>query len=287
MATLEERLDQLETQQGLTTEALRQILEGHWLGADGAAGTVVALMGGTVPGFSPHDFPSGVRTRLMLDRASAPGLEIATQLRDTRGVEVWGVYVGGPTLAVKAGWNPQHVQNLSQIGMRFLPIYAGQQKLGTLTAERGNIDGADALACMAHFGWEAGAPVCLDVEADTFDAHPAASLTYACAWVRTVRAGGFRPGIYAAPRTLVALDQAQPPAEEMPDFIWAASDTANGLVEGLDLAHIKNLPDDLWSGRGERAWQYAISVASEPVFLDGLEVDISLTSVSTAAPGAA
>lgn len=49
MATLDEldaRVQQLEQQQALQTRALRQILEGKLDGADGAAGTVVALEGG-------------------------------------------------------------------------------------------------------------------------------------------------------------------------------------------------------------------------------------------------
>lgn len=46
MPTIEERLALLETQQGEQTKALRQMLEGKLEGADGAAGTVVALEGG-------------------------------------------------------------------------------------------------------------------------------------------------------------------------------------------------------------------------------------------------
>lgn len=40
------RINQLEQQQAAQTKALRQILEGRLTGADGAAGTVVALEGG-------------------------------------------------------------------------------------------------------------------------------------------------------------------------------------------------------------------------------------------------
>jgi hypothetical protein len=49
MATLDEleqKLKQLQDQQALQTQALRQILEMNLEGADGAAGTVVALEGG-------------------------------------------------------------------------------------------------------------------------------------------------------------------------------------------------------------------------------------------------
>jgi hypothetical protein len=50
MATLDEleqTLKRLQDQQALQTQALRQILEMNLEGADGAAGTVVALEGGT------------------------------------------------------------------------------------------------------------------------------------------------------------------------------------------------------------------------------------------------
>ena len=50
MATLDEleqRLTQLQRQQGLQTQALHQILEMNLEGATGAAGTVVALEGGS------------------------------------------------------------------------------------------------------------------------------------------------------------------------------------------------------------------------------------------------
>jgi hypothetical protein len=46
MPTTEERLAALEAQQQKQTLALRQILEAKLTGANGAAGTVVALEGG-------------------------------------------------------------------------------------------------------------------------------------------------------------------------------------------------------------------------------------------------
>jgi hypothetical protein len=283
MTTIEDRLNLLEKQQALQTEALRQILEGRWEGADGAAGTVVALIGGQEAGFAPRPFPTDARTRLMLDRAVAPSLEQAQRLKDVHGVEVWGVYVGGPFYN-SHGWAPTDVHQLSDIGMLFLPIYVGQQTGGTLTPLQGELDATDALACMAAFGWQGGAPVCLDVEANTFDTNRTASVAYACAWMRRVRAGGLRPGLYAAPRTLVALAQSSPSGDEMPDFVWAASNFSATLEPDLTLEHIKGLPDALWSARGQRAWQYAISVPSQRVHLEGVEVDISLTSVAAGAP---
>jgi hypothetical protein len=286
MATIEEKLTLLETQQALQTEALRRVLEGHWLGADGAAGTVVQLMGGEQQDFAPRDFPAGGRTRLMLDRGTAPSQDQARRLQDAHGVEVWGVYVGGPFYKMN-GWTRADVARLSNLGMQFLPIYVGQQTEGVLTASQGETDAVDALNCMARFGWQTDAPVCLDVEASTFDDHPTASLAYARAWVRRVRAGELRPGIYAAPRTLVALAGQQPADEERPDWVWAASNANDTLDPSLTLRRIKALPDELWSGRGQRAWQYAISVDSQRVTLQNVEVDISLTSVATRAPESA
>lgn len=58
MATVEDRLAQLEAQQALQTEAIRRIVELKWTGADGAAADVVALMGGTAPAdFAPVQPP--------------------------------------------------------------------------------------------------------------------------------------------------------------------------------------------------------------------------------------
>lgn len=278
--TIEDRLTLLETQQSLQTEALRRTLEGHWLGANGAAGTVVQLMGGSVTDFSPRDFPAGGRTRLMLDRAFAPSQADAQKLKDRHGVAVWGVYVGGPFYTLN-GWQPADVQRLSDLDMQFLPTYVGQQTGGVLTSGQGEADAVDALSCMARFGWHTEAPVCLDVEAGTFDGNHAGSVAYARAWVRRVRAGGFSPGVYAAPRTLIAIAAQQPAEAEVPDFVWAASNASDTLAPDLTLKHIKALPDNLWTGRGQRAWQYAISVPTQRVKLENVEVDISLTSVAT------
>jgi hypothetical protein len=54
---LSNRLDVIERQVALQTEALRRIIEGRWDGADGAAGLIVALVGGQAPeGFAPVPF---------------------------------------------------------------------------------------------------------------------------------------------------------------------------------------------------------------------------------------
>jgi hypothetical protein len=51
------RIEVLERQQALQTEALRRIVEGNWTGADGAAGLIVALVGGQAPpDFKPRPF---------------------------------------------------------------------------------------------------------------------------------------------------------------------------------------------------------------------------------------
>lgn len=56
---LEDRIAILERQQALQTETLRRIVEGHWTGAEGAAGLIVALVGGQEPAdFEPVPFES-------------------------------------------------------------------------------------------------------------------------------------------------------------------------------------------------------------------------------------
>jgi len=281
--SIEDRLDLLETQQSLRTESLRRIVEGNWEGAEGAVATVAALLAVDPSTIAVKSFPPrATRTRLMLDRAFPPSAEQAAKLAADFGVEVWGVYIGGP--AALHVWRPRDVSMFSELGMHFLPVYVGQQTNGALTAAQGVVDGADAIHCMAGFGWAPGAPVCLDVEAGTFDTHPQASLTYTRAWVATVRAAGFRPGVYAAPRMLKSSSLVDAPPDERPDFVWAASHASSVLNPDLSLAHIKNLPDQLWTGPGQRAWQFAISVESQRVFLNGIEVDISLTSIATPGP---
>lgn len=61
MATIEERVAQLEQQQALQTDALRRIIEGRWTGPlPTAAADVVALMGGKAPAdFQPVPFVDG------------------------------------------------------------------------------------------------------------------------------------------------------------------------------------------------------------------------------------
>lgn len=49
MATVEERLAQLEKQVPLQTEGLRRVTEGHYTGADGSAAIVLALEGNDPP----------------------------------------------------------------------------------------------------------------------------------------------------------------------------------------------------------------------------------------------
>jgi hypothetical protein len=56
LPTVEERLEQLERQQGKQTKTLKQIVEGDWTGAEGAAGTIDELMGGN-SGIQPREFP--------------------------------------------------------------------------------------------------------------------------------------------------------------------------------------------------------------------------------------
>lgn len=56
--TQAEDIAQLKRQQAAQTEAIRRIIEGRWTGADGAAGKVVELMGGTPPAdFAPIQPP--------------------------------------------------------------------------------------------------------------------------------------------------------------------------------------------------------------------------------------
>ena len=90
---------------------------------------------------------------------------------------------------------------LVAMGWNLLPVYVGQQVAGVspcsssiLTATQGSADANDASSKMGAEGFPPSSYVYLDIErTDTFPSNLAAYIT---AWVSTVAATVFRPGIY-------------------------------------------------------------------------------------------
>jgi len=94
-----------------------------------------------------------------------------------------------------------HRAALTAMGWNLVPIYVGQQAPGVspcgsslLTAAQGRLDALDCHAQMASENFPAGTFVFLDVEhCDTF---PSPLHDYIAAWVATLAAEGFGPGVY-------------------------------------------------------------------------------------------
>ncbi|HEY7146476.1 MAG TPA: glycoside hydrolase domain-containing protein [Streptosporangiaceae bacterium] len=210
-----------------------------------------------------------------LDRADAPGAGKAKSMLEEIGGSWWNVYMGGPESG-GSGWTPERVRKFAGQGIsHFLLLYVGRQwgQVPLLTEDQGEIDGNEACRLAGRFGYSAvGTPVCLDLEARTFDAAPHASLDYACGWCHAVRAHGFRPGVYSTPRALIPLHA----RGDRPDWVWAASWTRHHADHGADPHQAPGLPDGLWPHQGQRVWQYAGAFSGRPCSVGGVDVDINV-----------
>jgi uncharacterized protein YcbK (DUF882 family)/peptidoglycan hydrolase-like protein with peptidoglycan-binding domain len=206
-----------------------------------------------------------------LDRATAPSAATARKMLDAIGGRWWNVYIGGPESGGH-GWSRAVLEDYARHGIeRFMLTYVGRQWNGPLSRAQGDADAADALKCARRFGYTGAFPICLDVELRTFESAPAKTVEYARAWCAAVRAEGARPGVYANPVTFKAMAKGNVPA----DFAWVASWVGHG-PSPRDPHRITSIPDDLWSGPGQRAWQYAGQFGGKPCRVLGLDVDINV-----------
>lgn len=222
-----------------------------------------------------------------LDRAAAPTPDMARKMLADVGGTWWNVYIGGPRSG-GSGWTPKLVRAYGDHGIGgFLLTYVGRQQgdVPLLTESQGGRDGKDACSLAADFGYSAaGTPLCLDLEGKTFDAAPHASLDYASAWCDTVRAAGFRPGVYSNPRALIPLaDRAV-----VPDWVFVASWITNQTEFGLNPHKAKGISNDLWAKAGQRAWQYAGELDKDnKCQIRGLDVDINVADSAVLVPAVA
>src|SRR6266511_419722 len=115
-----------------------------------------------------------------LDRAQAPPADKAKAMLEKVQGSWWNVYIGGPRRnPAAASWTPDRVREYEAQGItRFLLIYVGRQQddVPLLTTTQGRHDGDEACQIATHFGYGAGTPICLDLEARTFDASNRGSL---------------------------------------------------------------------------------------------------------------
>ncbi len=208
-----------------------------------------------------------------LDRAVAPAPATAKKMLEKVGGRWWNVYIGGPESGGH-GWTPALVNEYVKHGIdRFMLTYVGRQKRGPLTQAQGRADGLEAVRIAKSFGYSGGFPLCLDVELSTYESAPAKAVEYARAWCATVRDAGVRPGVYANPGPLKAM------AGKVPaDFVWVASWVSHGPAKH-DPHQIPQLPRELWSRPGARAWQYAGEFGNQPCEVLGLNVDINVADL--------
>src|SRR5215218_630968 len=218
-----------------------------------------------------------------LDAAEPPPGAKAKQMLDAIHGRWWNVYIGG-RYATRI-WSPSHVREYVQHGIgRFMLTYVGEQYggewHGTLTRERGLHDGREALQQARRFGYSGGVPLCLDIERPTFETRRAGMIEYARAWCEAVRAGGARPGIYANPEPLVAMEHGGVHA----DFVWIAAWVTRHPAPHDPHGAIRRMPANLWSRPGQRAWQYAGAQNGTACTVLGVDVDISVSDLACLAP---
>ncbi|HMJ94794.1 MAG TPA: glycoside hydrolase domain-containing protein [Thermoleophilaceae bacterium] len=217
-----------------------------------------------------------------LDRQVAPAADLAKRMLDQIGGGWWNVYIGGPESG--PGWSPEVVREYARHGIdHFMLTYVGRQKHGPLTAAQGKADAIEALKIAESYGYSGSFPLCLDVEISTYESARTKTIAYAKAWCSTVRSAGARPGIYANPAPLKGMSDAKVPAE----FVWVASWQSHEPAPH-DPHAIPQLPHELWSKPGERAWQYAAEFGNRKCQILGLDVDINVADVGclATAPGA-
>ncbi len=99
-----------------------------------------------------------------------------------------------------AGWMGKRA-TLAAMGWRLLPVYVGQQVVGSsncthnvLTAAQGKIDAQDAAAKLTADGFAAGCYVYLDIE--RCDVFPAGMKDYVGSWIDCIVQAGFGPAVY-------------------------------------------------------------------------------------------
>lgn len=210
-----------------------------------------------------------------LDRAAAPEPAKAKAMLDAIHGSWWNVYIGGPNSG-GSGWTPDRVQKYVAHGItRFLLIYVGRQEqdVGLLTTAQGRRDGEEACRIAERFGYGAGTPLCLDLEAGTFRRSERGSMDYTTGWCRAVRDGGFRPGVYSSPMALTRLAR----EKERPDWVWVAKWVGNKFDASADPHRVQELADNLWGKPGQRVWQYGGKTKDgQPAVVGGLEVDINV-----------
>lgn len=142
---------------------------------------------------------------LGFDRSEYPGDSVMKRLRTEAQIDFTGFYLAPAPSHGNAGWMGKRAFLLG-LGYGFAPVYVGQQQPGapghpnpgshTITAAQGTIDGRNAAELAAQANFPGASVIYLDIE--TGDQPVPGALSYYRAWVDSVIAHGFSPGVYCS-----------------------------------------------------------------------------------------
>lgn len=186
------------------------------------------------------------------DSSVYPGLPAMSWLRTNTNLQWCGFYLGPAPSHGNSSWM-SHRLDLVQQDWGLAPLYVGQQVVGPgsklSSHAQGVTDGNDAIALMQAAGFPNGSFVYIDLE----NGPPLQAVQgpYLTAWVTTVAAGGFGPGIYCSHGLAFVVHTLCPAAR-----IWAFNVPTVSVhaIPGV------NFPDSHPSGSGFTGafiWQLA------------------------------
>jgi nucleoid-associated protein YgaU len=78
--------------------------------------------------------------------------------------------------------------------------------------------------------------------------------------------------VYSNPRALIPLHE----RASKPDWVWVASWNRHTANSSANPHHASGIPDNLWPGTGQRAWQYAGTFGDGTCSIRNVPVDIDV-----------
>ncbi len=206
------------------------------------------------------------------DASGFPGLPTMLWLRQATNLRWCGFYLKAPSHHDGA-WMTQR-GSLAAMGWGLAPIYVGQQVTGPgshlVTVEQGRIDGIDAATMMRQAAFPPGSFVFLDLE--NGPPFSAAQQGYVGAWVDTVKAGGFSPGVYCSYLFAAQVHALRPEARI---WVFRVPSTKQHTVPGTSFP----TPDPTGPYAGAQMWQRDMACQiSIPGGLLLVDLDTSVTA---------
>lgn len=244
----------------------------------------------------------GNRTAYAFDACVAPSTTVMDAwMRDSPYAAV-GIYVSGNSRYCGDRYQPNlsksWVQHNADNGWGFLPIHVGYQspcfvnnpksrvqkkrmsRTQSTARTQGAADAKEAIAALRKYGFGAGSVAYLDIEwYERTTACDNAVLAFSDAWTETLKAGGFRSGIYSSGSAAIQLvDQVRTGARTFSGFtpfdqVWFAWTNKKANVDGGPY-----LSDEGW--RNARIHQFHNNV-SESYGGHRLTIDRNIMRVGT------